>query len=128
MGGISPLILMGAIFAAFWFLLIRPMKQKEKKERESLFSSLKKNDEVLTASGIIGIVAQVKDDEVVLKVDESANVAHARAQKHDRPHHESEGWCQGCPASDRRQSQSRQSVGGAITAIFIVRLESLTYT
>ena len=29
---------------------------------------------MLTASGIIGIVAQVKDDEVVLKVDESANV------------------------------------------------------
>ena len=35
---------------------------------------MKKNDEVLTASGIIGIIAMVKDDEVVLKVDESSNV------------------------------------------------------
>ena len=44
------------------------------KERDSLVTSMKKNDEVLTASGIIGIIAQVKDDEVILKVDESSNV------------------------------------------------------
>src|SRR5579862_3686330 len=73
----SPLpmfLLLGAIFFAFYILLLRPMKQREKKEREELFSKLKKNDEVLTASGIIGIVAAVKDDEVILKVDESSNV------------------------------------------------------
>ena len=45
------------------------------KEKEDLFTKLKKNDEVLTAAGIIGIVAMIKDnDEVVLKVDESSNV------------------------------------------------------
>ncbi len=40
-----------------------------------LFNSLKKNDEVLTSGGIIGTVANIKDDnEVVLKLDESSNV------------------------------------------------------
>ena len=68
------LLLMAGIFIAFYFIVIMPMKRKEKKEREDLFSKMKKNDEVITASGIIGIVAMIKDDEVVLKVDESSNV------------------------------------------------------
>jgi preprotein translocase subunit YajC len=68
------LIMMALIFVAFYVIVIMPMKRREKKERESLFSNMKKNDEVVTASGIIGIVAIVKDDEVVLKVDESSNV------------------------------------------------------
>ena len=57
------------------------MKRREKKEREDLFTKLKKNDEVLTSSGLIGIVAMVKDDEVILKVDESSIVAHLRVLK-----------------------------------------------
>jgi preprotein translocase subunit YajC len=68
------LIMMAAVFAAFYFIVIMPARRKEKKERESLLNQMKKNDEVLTASGIIGIIANVKDDEVVLKVDESSNV------------------------------------------------------
>ena len=66
-----PMIL---IFAAFYFIMILPARRREKQQRESLFSSLKKNDEVLTSAGIIGTVANIKDDEVTLKVDESANV------------------------------------------------------
>jgi preprotein translocase subunit YajC len=73
-GDPSLLIMMALIFVAFYFIVIMPMKRREKKEREDLFSKMKKNDEVITASGIIGIVALVKDDEVVLKVDESSNV------------------------------------------------------
>jgi preprotein translocase subunit YajC len=73
-GDATFLILMLLVFAAFYVIMILPMKRREKKEREDLFSKMKKNDEVLTASGIIGIVAMVKDDEVVLKVDESSNV------------------------------------------------------
>jgi preprotein translocase subunit YajC len=72
LGMLLPLML---IFAAFYFLLILPKRRQEKREREALFTQLKKNDEVVTYSGIIGIVAQIKDnDEVVLKVDESSNV------------------------------------------------------
>jgi preprotein translocase subunit YajC len=66
--------LMIAIVGAFFVIVILPARRREKKEREDILSKMKKNDEVLTASGIIGIVAMIKDDEVVLKVDESSNV------------------------------------------------------
>jgi preprotein translocase subunit YajC len=51
------------------------MKRQEQ-ERKTLLSALKKNDKVVTSGGIIGIVAAVKEkeDEVILKVDESSNV------------------------------------------------------
>lgn len=48
--------------------------RKEKKKRAELMSSLKKNDRVQTIGGIIGSVAEVRKDEVVLRVDESSNV------------------------------------------------------
>jgi preprotein translocase subunit YajC len=76
LGGLSGILPIILIMVAFYFLLILPKKRQEKKERDDLFANLKKNDEVLTYSGIIGIVAQVyKDkDEVLLKVDENSNV------------------------------------------------------
>src|SRR5262245_32508376 len=66
-----PLIL---IMLAFVFLIVMPARRRERMQREMLFNNLKKNDEVLTSSGIIGIVANIKDHEVTLKVDESSNV------------------------------------------------------
>lgn len=66
-----PLIL---IIGVFYFLVILPARRREKAQRDMLFNNLKKNDEVLTSAGIIGTVANIKDDEVTLKVDESANV------------------------------------------------------
>lgn len=70
----SPLLMMGAIFALFFFMVILPARRRERQQRELLASSLKKNDKVLTSAGIIGIVADLKDDEAILKIDESANV------------------------------------------------------
>jgi preprotein translocase subunit YajC len=72
-GDFSPLLLMGLVIAAFYFIVLLPKNRKDKRDRDELFAKLKKNDEVLTASGIIGTVAFIKDDEVVLKVDESSN-------------------------------------------------------
>jgi preprotein translocase subunit YajC len=75
LGALTTFLPVMLILFAFYVLLVLPRKRAEKKEREDLLSKLKKNDEVLTYSGIIGIVAQVKEtDEVVLKVDESSNV------------------------------------------------------
>lgn len=70
----SPLLMMGAIFALFFFMVILPARRRERLQRETLATSLKKNDKVLTSAGIIGIVADLKDDEAILKIDESANV------------------------------------------------------
>ncbi len=70
----SMLLPMILIFAALYFLMIRPAQRRERQQRELLFTTLKKNDKVLTSAGIIGIVADLKDDEAILKIDESANV------------------------------------------------------
>jgi preprotein translocase subunit YajC len=66
------LIWLGLMAIIFWFLLFRP-KQKEQKQRNQMLSSLKKYDKVMTIGGVIGTVMEVREDEVVLKVDESTN-------------------------------------------------------
>lgn len=48
--------------------------RKERKRRQMLLENLKKNDRVQTIGGIIGSVAEVRKDDVVLRVDESSNV------------------------------------------------------
>lgn len=65
-----PFILM---FVIMWFLLFRPQRRQQK-EREMMISNLKKHDHVLTSGGIFGIVDRVKDDEVVLTIDEKNDV------------------------------------------------------
>ena len=47
--------------------------RKEKKRRAALLGSLAKYDRVVTSGGMIGTIVEVKDDEVVIKVDESTN-------------------------------------------------------
>ena len=61
------------ILVVFYFILFRP-RSKEQKHRRQMLSSMKKNDRVMTIGGVVGTVVQVRDDEVVVKVDESANV------------------------------------------------------
>jgi preprotein translocase subunit YajC len=59
--------------AIFYFLLIRPQRQQQKKIKEML-AALKKNDEVITTSGIHGTVAIVKEKTVVVRVDEGCRI------------------------------------------------------
>jgi preprotein translocase subunit YajC len=75
LGG-SPIILMMILMAIFYFTIILPGTRKQRKEQESLLTGLKKNDEVVTSSGIIGIVAHIKEngDEVTLKIDDNARI------------------------------------------------------
>jgi preprotein translocase subunit YajC len=65
---IVQLIPMVLIFGIFYFLVIRPEKNKQK-EHLNLIANLKKNDEVVTTSGIHGTVVNVKDTTVVLRLD-----------------------------------------------------------
>src|SRR3954470_14696871 len=68
----NPLLPMIIIFGLFFFLIILPAQRREKKQREETLTKLKKNDEVVTNGGIIGIVHTIKEgDEVVLKSDET---------------------------------------------------------
>lgn len=63
-----------AIFALFYFLLIRPQR-REQTRRQAMLGAVKKNDRVLTAGGVYGVVANVNRDadEVTVKVDEATN-------------------------------------------------------
>ena len=47
--------------------------RREKKKRAELLGSIKKHDKVMTVGGVLGTVVEMKDDAVVLKVDETSN-------------------------------------------------------
>ncbi len=70
--GPSMIVLMIPVFVIMYVLMIRPQKQKEKRRKE-MISKVKKNDRVVTIGGIHGAIVTVKDNDVVLKVDESSN-------------------------------------------------------
>ncbi len=67
------LLFIGIVIAVVYFLMWRP-EQKRRAEQKSMLDSLKKNDKVMTAGGIRGIVDKVKEDEVSIKVDENKGV------------------------------------------------------
>ena len=64
------LLQMGAIIAIFYFLIIRPKVQQEKKHKERL-SQIKRGDRIVTVGGIIGEVVHIKDNQLTLKSGES---------------------------------------------------------
>lgn len=55
------------MFAAMWFLLIRPQQQRVRRQRE-LLDALELGDEVITAGGIIGTIVSIEGEEVRLSV------------------------------------------------------------
>jgi len=61
------------IFAIFYFLLIAPMRKRQK-ALQNLVESLKKGDRVITNGGLHGEVASVKDDVVMLAVADNVRV------------------------------------------------------
>ncbi len=63
---ISTILMLVAMVAVFYFMLIRP-ENKRKKEAEQLRSSLKVGDQVTTIGGIVGKVVSVKDEKFVLE-------------------------------------------------------------
>lgn len=71
--GLTSLIPMVLIFAVFYFLLLRP-QEKRRKEREKLVSEVKKGEEVLTNSGIYGIVTKVSKSEPNIEVEIAKDV------------------------------------------------------
>jgi preprotein translocase subunit YajC len=69
----TQLLFFGAIFAIFYFLLIRP-QQKQKKDREAMLAAVKKGDRVVTSSGLHGTVVGLSENTVTLKVADSVRL------------------------------------------------------
>ena len=65
--GIGPIVIMVAIFAIFYFLLIMPQQRRQKKWQEML-TKIKSGDKVVTSGGLTGVIMSAKDDTVVLRV------------------------------------------------------------
>jgi preprotein translocase subunit YajC len=72
LGGMIPMI---AIFVIFYFLLIAPMRKKQKKTQEML-SKLKKGDEVITGGGIFGRITALDEERgfVILQISDSTKI------------------------------------------------------
>ena len=70
--GFNPIFMIAIMAVAMYFLLFRGPRKKQK-EHTQMVQKLQKNDRIRTIGGIIGTVIEVKDDEIVLKVDESNN-------------------------------------------------------
>ncbi len=62
-----------AAIGVLYFFMFRG-GQKDKKKVQKMLAELKRNDRIQTIGGIRGTVVDVRDDEVVIKVDESNNV------------------------------------------------------
>ena len=74
-GGIpTSMLLMFVLVIGFVMLQSFMMNRREKKKRATLMSEMGKGDKVITIGGQIGVVDQVRDQEVVLKIDENSNV------------------------------------------------------
>ena len=65
-GMISPLIMLVAMFAIMYFMMIRP-ENKRKKEAEQMRASIRKGDSITTIGGIIGTVVDVKENNIVIE-------------------------------------------------------------
>jgi preprotein translocase subunit YajC len=67
------LFMYGPILLIFYFLVIAPQRKKQK-EMKVMLDNLKKNDEVVTSSGVHGTVVILKDKTVVIRVDDNCRI------------------------------------------------------
>ena len=72
-GGLSMLIMLILIFVVMWFFMIRPQR-KQQKELQNFRDSLKKGDKVVTIGGIFGTVCEIKEDSVLIEVDNNVKI------------------------------------------------------
>ena len=78
---VSPLIQLipfALVLAIFYFVILLPMKRRQKKVQEFL-SALKIGDKVVTSGGIYGSIAKVGEDAVQLQIAPNVRVDISRA-------------------------------------------------
>ncbi|HYE02447.1 MAG TPA: preprotein translocase subunit YajC [Phycisphaerales bacterium] len=71
--GMGTLLFPMLVVVGFMLVMSVVTQRKERRRRQALMSSLKKGEKVQTIAGIIGTIAELRDDEVVLRVDEVSN-------------------------------------------------------
>jgi len=61
------------IFVIMYFVMIRPQKKRQE-QQQKLVTSLKSGDRVVTSAGIHGLIANVKENTVLLKVADNVKI------------------------------------------------------
>jgi preprotein translocase subunit YajC len=75
---LATLILLVAMFALLWLLLIRPQRQRQQNQKR-LLDSVEPGDEVLTVGGLYGIVQEIDDeDDLIVEIADGIHVRIAR--------------------------------------------------
>ncbi len=79
--GIGTMLLPMVLIVFVWYFLILRPQGRERKQRELQLSNLKRNDRVVTYSGIIGTITGFSDDnkEVTLRVDDNVKLRFLRS-------------------------------------------------
>lgn len=77
-GGIESMLLILAMFAVMYFLMIRP-QMKRAKEHKIMVEGLQKGDEVITAGGILGRISKVDDQYVTVAIAAGVEIQAQRA-------------------------------------------------
>lgn len=72
-GGIGFFIPMILIFVMMYFVMIRPQKKRQM-EQQRLVNALKTGDKVVTNGGIHGLISNVKDSTVIVKVADNVKI------------------------------------------------------
>jgi preprotein translocase subunit YajC len=75
---VTMLVTFGLIIVVFYFLVIRP-QNKKKKDANKMLSSIRRGDRVVTIGGMHGSVESVKDDAVILKVDDNVKIKFSKS-------------------------------------------------
>lgn len=71
--GWSSMIMIIALIAIFYFFMIAPQQKKQKKIN-AFRDSLQKGDKVMTAGGIYGRIREIKDNYVMLEIDNNVTI------------------------------------------------------
>ena len=77
-GGFESFLLIGAMFAVLYFLMIRP-QMKRAKEHKAMIDALQKGDEVITAGGVLGRISKITDQYVAVEVANNVELQVQRA-------------------------------------------------
>ncbi len=72
-GSFVPLVAIGLIFVIFYVFIIGPQKKEQKKTQE-MIAGAQKGDKIVTIGGIHGVISSVKENSIILKVDDNCKL------------------------------------------------------
>jgi preprotein translocase subunit YajC len=67
------IIILVLLFGLFYFMMVRPMRQREKKH-DQMVEQLHEGDRVITAGGIYGEIDTISQDSVIIKIESGAKM------------------------------------------------------